>query len=95
MKADMVIGADGVLSSVARLAGAATQREGRHATAVVFGYFSDIELADFHWWYRPGIGAGVIPTNVAGTASLLRCRRSDCAGRLAHASDGGVPRDPA
>jgi flavin-dependent dehydrogenase len=30
---------------------------------VLFGYFAGIELPDFHWWYRPGLGAGAIPTN--------------------------------
>jgi flavin-dependent dehydrogenase len=30
---------------------------------VIFGYFPDIELANYHWWFQPGIGAGAIPTN--------------------------------
>ena len=63
VKADLVVGADGVASSVARLAGADTVREGRHATAVIFGYFPRIDLTGYHWWYQPGVGAGAIPTN--------------------------------
>ena len=61
--ADLVVGADGIGSSVARLAGAQTMREGRHATAVVFGYFRGIALKGSHWWFRPGVSAGAIPTN--------------------------------
>jgi menaquinone-9 beta-reductase len=63
VKANLVIGADGIGSNVARLAGAGTVREARHATAVVFGYFPRIGLSDYHWWYRRGVGAGAIPTN--------------------------------
>ena len=29
----------------------------------MFGYFPGIELAGYHWWYRPGVGVGAIPTN--------------------------------
>ena len=52
INADLVIGADGVSSSVARLAGAETWAAARHFTAVIFGYFPDIELANYHWWFR-------------------------------------------
>jgi 2-polyprenyl-6-methoxyphenol hydroxylase-like FAD-dependent oxidoreductase len=58
-----VIGADGVGSAVARLAGAATLREGRHATATVFGYWAGIPAQGYHWHYVPGASAGAIPTN--------------------------------
>jgi flavin-dependent dehydrogenase len=63
IEADLVIGADGVCSSVARLAGAAAWAVAQHTTAVIFGYFSGIDLPNYHWWYRPGIAAGAIPTN--------------------------------
>jgi flavin-dependent dehydrogenase len=63
IQADLVVGADGVSSSVARLAGAETWATARHSTAAIFGYFPDIDLANYHWWFRPGIGAGAIPTN--------------------------------
>lgn len=65
VQADIVIGADGSGSSVARLAGAGTLVQARHTTAVLFGYFPGIELPGYHWWFRPGIGAGAIPTNCA------------------------------
>jgi flavin-dependent dehydrogenase len=61
--ADLVIGADGVGSAVARLAGAPTLVEGRHATATVFGYWSGIGTEGYDWHYVPGASAGAIPTN--------------------------------
>jgi 2-polyprenyl-6-methoxyphenol hydroxylase-like FAD-dependent oxidoreductase len=61
--ADMVIGADGAGSSVARLAHAATLREARNTTAILYGYFPGLRLTGYQWWYRPGIGIGAIPTN--------------------------------
>jgi flavin-dependent dehydrogenase len=61
--ADLVVGADGINSSVARLARANTLYEARHTTAVIFGYFPVVAMGGYHWWYRPGMGAGAIPTN--------------------------------
>jgi flavin-dependent dehydrogenase len=65
IEADIVIGADGLRSTMAALMGAATLRLGRHATAVVYGYWSGVELDGYHWYYRPGVSAGAIPTNGA------------------------------
>jgi flavin-dependent dehydrogenase len=61
--AGLVIGADGVRSSVARLVGAQCYRTGRHATGVIFSYWSGVALAGYHWGFRPGVSAGVIQTN--------------------------------
>jgi flavin-dependent dehydrogenase len=63
VEAGIVIGADGVRSPVARLAGAPVERAGRSATAVVYGHFAGLALDGYHWYYRPGVGAGAIPTN--------------------------------
>ncbi|PWS35637.1 NAD(P)/FAD-dependent oxidoreductase [Falsiroseomonas bella] len=61
--ADLVVGADGIGSAVARLAEAPMLREARHATATVFGYWSGIGTEGYHWHYVPGASAGAIPTN--------------------------------
>ena len=61
--ADLVIGADGVHSTVARLVGSECYRTGRHATGVVFSYWTGLELDGYHWYYNPGVSAGAIPTN--------------------------------
>ncbi|WP_372620635.1 NAD(P)/FAD-dependent oxidoreductase [Falsiroseomonas sp.] len=61
--AELVIGADGIGSAVARSVGAATLQEGRHATATIFGYWSGIGTEGYQWHYVPGASAGAIPTN--------------------------------
>jgi 2-polyprenyl-6-methoxyphenol hydroxylase-like FAD-dependent oxidoreductase len=63
VEADLVVGADGLGSPVARLVDAPVLRQGRAATAVTYGYWSGLATEGFHWHYRPGVSAGVIPTN--------------------------------
>jgi flavin-dependent dehydrogenase len=71
LRAGMVVGADGMRSRVARLAGAAVERVGHHQAACVFGYWSGLDVEGYHWHYRPGIGAGVIPTNGGDTCIFV------------------------
>jgi 2-polyprenyl-6-methoxyphenol hydroxylase-like FAD-dependent oxidoreductase len=61
--ADLVVGADGIRSTVARLVDAPMTRVGSSANAVVYGYWEGVESAGYEWFYRPGFAAGVIPTN--------------------------------
>jgi 2-polyprenyl-6-methoxyphenol hydroxylase-like FAD-dependent oxidoreductase len=61
--ADLVIGADGRHSNVARFVGARNSRQSDHRTATVYGFFSGLENHGYRWFYRPGVSAGVIPTN--------------------------------
>ncbi len=42
LKAEVVVGADGLRSTVASLAGASTYRAGRHATGVIYAYWQDL-----------------------------------------------------
>lgn len=63
ISAGLVIGADGVHSRVARLVGAEVTRQGKHATASIYGYHSGINVDGNHWFYADGGGAGAIPTN--------------------------------
>lgn len=65
--AGIVIGADGMRSTVARMVGAQSYRTARHATGVVYGYFNGLDYDGFHWYFRPGISAGAIPTNDGDT----------------------------
>lgn len=67
VRTDIVIGADGRDSLVARLAGASIRCEGVHAAGNVFGLFRGLELDGFHWYYRPFVSAGSIPTNDGAT----------------------------
>lgn len=60
---DLIVGADGVRSTVARLVNAPTLLEGRHATGLVYGYWEGLQIEGYHWYYRPGVTAGSIATN--------------------------------
>jgi 2-polyprenyl-6-methoxyphenol hydroxylase-like FAD-dependent oxidoreductase len=62
-RAPIVIGADGVRSFVAREVGAPTTRRLAHAGAIAYAYFTGRELDGYEWSYRPGVVAGVMPTN--------------------------------
>src|SRR5580765_5357641 len=61
--ADIVIGADGLRSTVARLVQAAPYQEGRYACGVIYTFWPGLENARSRWWYRPGTAVGAIPTN--------------------------------
>jgi 2-polyprenyl-6-methoxyphenol hydroxylase-like FAD-dependent oxidoreductase len=63
VSADLVVGADGVRSTVADLVGAEQYRTARHATGSVFSYWSNTGIDGYHWYYRPGVAVGAIPTN--------------------------------
>jgi 2-polyprenyl-6-methoxyphenol hydroxylase-like FAD-dependent oxidoreductase len=61
--AGIVIGADGLRSTVAQLVEAATYCEGRHACGVVYTFWPGLEADRSRWYYRSGVSAGAIPTN--------------------------------
>ncbi len=63
VRADLVIGADGLRSTVASLVDAPFTRRGRHASANVYGYWSGLEVDGYHWYWRRDSAAGAIPTN--------------------------------
>jgi flavin-dependent dehydrogenase len=68
--AGVVVGADGLRSTVAALVEAPVTRQGRHATATVYGYWSGLDVEGYHWYWRLGATAGAIPTN-AGLVLLF------------------------
>ena len=61
--ADLVIGADGRDSTVAKLVAAESYLAGRAASALVYGYFEGLPDDGLHWYFAQGAAAGVIPTN--------------------------------
>jgi flavin-dependent dehydrogenase len=50
-------------STVARMVGAEPYRVGRHATGVIYGYWSGVPTRGYHWYYRERVSAGAISTN--------------------------------
>ena len=90
VQARLTVGADGIRSTVAHAAGAATLRSGTGASAVIYGYWSDLPVEGYEWFYRPGHSAGMIPTNggevcvfagvpaqALGTAAATTVKRGD------------------
>ena len=63
IEADLVVGADGLYSTVARHVGAETLVAGRHAAAVLYSYWSGVNEANYRWMFRPDGSIGTIPTN--------------------------------
>ncbi len=77
---ELVVGADGIHSSVAKLVGARLRRRGTHATAVTYGYWSDLDTTGYEWVFRPDACSGVIPTN-GGQACVFASARPARIGR--------------
>jgi 2-polyprenyl-6-methoxyphenol hydroxylase-like FAD-dependent oxidoreductase len=78
--ADVVVGADGLRSRVARIVEAEQQSNASHATASIYSYRQDFGLEGFHWFYSIGAAVGSIPTNDGNTcvfASLPPARFED------------------
>jgi flavin-dependent dehydrogenase len=63
VRAGIVVGADGRRSGVARLVGSTPYVLGRHMTSCAYGYFRGLPIDGNRWYFRPGMGAGAIPTN--------------------------------
>jgi flavin-dependent dehydrogenase len=62
-RAAFTVGADGIDSLVAREVGAPIVHRGSGATGVIYGYWTGQARDHYDWFYRPGVSAGVIPTN--------------------------------
>jgi flavin-dependent dehydrogenase len=71
VEADIVIGADGLYSTIGRRAGAAPVVEGRHATGVLYGYWEGLLADGFYWRFERGASLGAIPTNNNATCVFV------------------------
>ena len=61
--ARITVGADGLGSTVARFAGAPVERAAASAVAFIYGYWDGLPVQDYELFYRPGVTAGLFPTN--------------------------------
>lgn len=82
--AGLVIGADGIDSTVARATGAGLSRVGEHVTATTYAYWDDLATDGYEWTFRADACSGVIPTNdkracVFASASPARIGRGGVA----------------
>src|SRR5262245_30036731 len=71
LEADIVIGADGLHSTIARRVRAPRVVEGRHATGVLYGYWEGLSADEYRWWFKRGVGMGSIPTNDGATCVFV------------------------
>jgi len=65
VRTEIVIGADGRQSTVARLVKARAYFQGSNASGLTFGYVENLRHDDVHWYFGKNVAAGVIPTNGA------------------------------
>jgi len=63
VEAGIIVGADGLHSTIARLVGAWPMLVGHHRTGVLYGYWEDLPADGFYWAYRATASVGVVPTN--------------------------------
>jgi 2-polyprenyl-6-methoxyphenol hydroxylase-like FAD-dependent oxidoreductase len=61
--ADLVVGADGRRSTVAWCVGARTVHVAPASSVLIYRYVRDNAPDGYHWYFRDGAAAGVIPTN--------------------------------
>ena len=61
--APLVVGADGIHSTVARRVGAIVRKEAKHALGHIYGYYRDLSLTDSHVMFAPGVSVASTPTN--------------------------------
>ncbi len=73
--ANLVIGADGRRSTVARRVGAKVEQQSRFATSALYAYFDGMPNEGSRWYYGPGLSAGVIPTNADQTCVFVSMPR--------------------
>jgi menaquinone-9 beta-reductase len=78
--ADLVVGADGRRSAVARYVGARAAHVAPASSVVIYRYIRADAADGYHWYYAAGSAAGVIPTNdrlacVFAATSAERLRR--------------------
>jgi 2-polyprenyl-6-methoxyphenol hydroxylase-like FAD-dependent oxidoreductase len=62
-RARIVVGADGIRSTIAERVGAPVEHLGTSAAAVTYGYWSGLATDGYEWNFRPDAASGVIPTN--------------------------------
>ena len=65
--AEIVIGADGLYSTVAQRVGAARLIEGRHASGVLYSYWEGFPQDGYYWRFQTDASIGAIPTNDGAT----------------------------
>jgi 2-polyprenyl-6-methoxyphenol hydroxylase-like FAD-dependent oxidoreductase len=69
--ANLVIGADGLYSTVAQAIGAADLVVGRHSAAFLYSYWENLPVDGYYWRFQSGVSLGAIPTNDEATGLFV------------------------
>jgi flavin-dependent dehydrogenase len=67
IEADIVIGADGLHSTIAQRVGSGSVVEGRHSTGVLYSYWEGLPVDGYYWRFVTSGSIGAIPTNDGAT----------------------------
>jgi len=63
VRARIVVGADGIRSTVAERVRAPFERVGTSVAAMTYGYWPGLAVDGYEWNFRPDAASGVVPTN--------------------------------
>lgn len=74
--ADLVIGADGIRSRVARVLDVGYDYTVPSAACSIYGYWRELGIDGYHWFYDRGVSIGTIPTNDDETCLFVLIPRS-------------------
>ena len=82
VRAAIVIGADGLRSTMAKLVDARTVVRGEHTTATLYSYWQGVGTEGYQWLYTAGASVGAIPTNHGATCVFVSLPPADFARAL-------------
>jgi flavin-dependent dehydrogenase len=83
----LVVGADGMRSTVAQMVGAETYRVGQHASGTMYGHWSGLDVEGYGWYFVAGISAAAIPTNAGQVCVSISVPGADFTRLFAHQPD--------
>lgn len=87
---DVLIGADGRMSRVAKAVSSPVLAETMAGAATVYGYFGGLETQGYHWMFDTGIQAGIIPTTGGAHCVFVSCPRAEFKSKFANPMEGLV-----
>jgi len=87
--AQIVIGADGMNSTIAKAVAAEPYRVGRYASAVIYTRAKGLVADGYQWHYSPGSSVGVVPTNEGETLLFAATSQQRFMSRLRFELAGG------
>jgi flavin-dependent dehydrogenase len=92
ISAGIVIGADGLRSTVARVVEAPVYRQGPHMAGVVYAFWHGLENQGNRWHYRPRMSVGAIPTNHGNTCIFVAIPAARWESEIRHDMEAGYHR---